>query len=72
MPSATLSVQQRFIPPTTSRFADRLDDLGPDDRLAAFQTGELTCADVAAWYVSYPEEVPTINGEFPWIAATLG
>ena len=71
MPSATLSVPQRHFGATTSGFGDRLDDLGPAGRLASFQAGELRAADVGAWYASYPEEVPLVNGEFPWIAATL-
>jgi hypothetical protein len=71
MPSAPLSVQQRLNPATPSAFRSRLDDLGPAGRLAAFQAAELSAADVGAWYASYPDEVPLINGEFPWIAATL-
>lgn len=47
----------------------RIDGLGPAGRLRAYRDGELSAADVAIWVGLYPEEVPTINDEFEWIAA---
>lgn len=69
--TATIDVNTGIVLPRTSPRAERLDQLGPAGRLADFEAGKLTAADVATWYARYPEEVPTINGEFPWIAATL-
>lgn len=65
MPSTIQVHRSRASEPSSPRFADRLDDLGPELRRAAFDAGKLTAADVAAWFASYPEEVPTVNGEFP-------
>lgn len=71
MTSASLDTSQGIVLPNPSPRAGRLDRLGVAGRLAAFETGDLSAADVATWYARYPNEVPTINGEFPWIAATL-
>jgi hypothetical protein len=56
---------------TTTPFANLVNDLGPDGQPAAYLAGDLSRAGVAVWHVSYPDEVPLINEEFPWIAATL-
>ena len=51
--------------------AARLDQLGAAGRLAAYRAGDLDQPDVATWLARYPDEVPTVNGEFEWIVATL-
>jgi hypothetical protein len=38
-------------------------------RLAAAASFER--AELAAWAANYPEEVPLVNGELPWIALRL-
>lgn len=43
--------------------------LGSTGRLRAYRAGQLSAADVAIWVGLYPQEVPTINGEFEWLAA---
>ncbi|MGD9734955.1 MAG: hypothetical protein AB7V58_05005 [Solirubrobacterales bacterium] len=45
--------------------------MGPDRRRAAYEDGGLTRPELAVWAALWPEEVPLINGELPWIAATL-
>jgi hypothetical protein len=51
--------------------AARLDSFGSAGRLRAYRAGQLDAADVAVWFGLYPDEVPTVNDEFEWIAATL-
>jgi hypothetical protein len=43
----------------------------PEGRRLAFDRGELRRGEVLAWAARHPEEVPLINDELPWIAATL-
>jgi hypothetical protein len=49
----------------------RVARMTPESRLLAYEASELTRAELFAWAAMFPEEVPRINGEFPWIAATL-
>lgn len=70
-PTASLDAPAGIVLPKTSARAERLDRLGEYGRLSAYRFGGLTAADVATWYARYPDEVPTVNGEFEWIAATL-
>jgi hypothetical protein len=49
----------------------RIDEMTPEGRRLAFDRGELRRGEVLAWAARHPEEVPLINDEFPWIAATL-
>jgi hypothetical protein len=37
-------------------------------RVAAMRRGALTLEQLAAWSARHPEQVPTVNGEFEWIA----
>lgn len=43
----------------------------PEDRLLAYRQGELPRHELAGWAARYPEEIPLVNGELPWIAANL-
>jgi hypothetical protein len=43
----------------------------PEGRIVAYADGRLNRAELTAWAARHPEEVPLINGELPWIAATL-
>lgn len=45
----------------------RLKRMGPSQRLWAYRTGRLTRHERAVWACRYPEEVPTVNGEFEWL-----
>lgn len=38
-------------------------------RIAAMRRGELTMSQLTHWASRFPEQVPTINGEFEFIAA---
>ena len=40
-------------------------------RREAYEAGELSVHELHVWAALYPEEVPLINGELPWIVATL-
>jgi hypothetical protein len=44
----------------------RIDEMTTESRRLAFDRGELRRGEAR-----HPEEVPLINDEFPWIAATL-
>lgn len=56
--------------PDLSR-VDRLTALGARGRLRAYERGELTSADLSAWAARYPDEPPTVNGEYAWIGLRL-
>jgi hypothetical protein len=43
----------------------------PEQRVAAMRRGDLTYEQLAAWSARHPEQVPTVHGEFEWIAAKL-
>jgi hypothetical protein len=45
--------------------------LGPSKRFAEFEAGNLSRAELFAWAARYPEEVPLVNGELPWIGLRL-
>ncbi|HVX32142.1 MAG TPA: hypothetical protein VHA80_03295 [Solirubrobacterales bacterium] len=55
--------------PTTTDARRRLAALGVDGRTTAYEEGRLTGEELYAWAALYPEEVPLINDELPWIAA---
>jgi len=57
--------------PTVAPPPVRIHSMTPERRLAAFAEGELRRAELAAWAALYPEEIPLVNGELPWIVATL-
>ena len=40
------------------------------ERIAAMRRGDLTVEQLAAWTARHPDQVPLVNGEFEWIAAT--
>jgi len=40
----------------------------PHQRVAAMYAGRLTLAECLAWAARYPDEPPTINGEWAFIA----
>ncbi len=51
--------------------AERIDALGPSGRYRAYQHGLLSRRELFTWAARYPDEVPLVNGELPWIALTL-
>jgi hypothetical protein len=51
--------------------AERLDAMGTTRRFAAYLSGELSRHELHVWVALWPEEVPLINGELPWIIASL-
>jgi hypothetical protein len=55
--------------PITPRVPERLDAMGHARRLAAYEGGRLSLAELHVWAALWPEEVPLVNGELPWIVA---
>lgn len=68
MPSTT-PVTPQFCPDLSR--AHRLDALGADGRLRAYERGDLTPADLPIWAARYPDEPPRVNGEYAWIGLRL-
>ena len=64
-----------IIPLTASRrrraFLRRLAAMTATERRQAFESGRFSRGERALWASSYPDEVPLINGELPWIALGL-
>ena len=48
-------------------FVARLARMRPEQRIAASRNGGFTRHERAVWACRYPDEVPTINGEFEWL-----
>lgn len=53
------------------RPSDRLVAMTAERRRIAYERRELTRAELFAWARLFPEEVPLVDGELPWIAAML-
>jgi hypothetical protein len=67
MPSPTLAV-----PRSSDRdFLIHLAGLTPERRLAGYQAGLLTRHQLSLWATHFPDEIPLVNGELPWIALGL-
>lgn len=71
MPTAALSTFQADHAACRSDRVAHLDRLGTDQRLAHYYAGRFDQAELWAWAARYPEEVPTVNGEFEWIGLRL-
>jgi hypothetical protein len=71
MSSATVSRRRAFQSPGSSAGGVRLAALGPSKRLEEFEAGNLSRAELFTWAARYPEEVPLVNGELPWIGLRL-
>jgi hypothetical protein len=50
---------------------ERILAMSPAARLDAYEHGALTRHELDTWASLFPEEVPLVNGELPWIVATL-
>lgn len=51
--------------------AERLHAMGSERRTAAYISSDLDRHELHVWAALWPEEVPLVNGELPWIVATL-
>jgi hypothetical protein len=49
----------------------RLAAMTAEGRQLAYESGELTRPELFAWAALFPDEVPLVDGELPWIVATL-
>lgn len=47
---------------------ERLAAMTPEGRQLAYEEGGFSRAERSAWAAMFPEEVPTVNDELPWIA----
>jgi len=45
--------------------------LSPERRLAEYRAGRFSHHQLTLWAQAFPEEVPLVNGELPWIALGL-
>jgi hypothetical protein len=48
-------------------FVARLAQMSPRQRIEAARNGGFTRHERAVWACRYPNEAPTINGEFEWL-----
>jgi hypothetical protein len=71
MSSAIISRRRASNGAGSSGSGVRLAALGPWRRLEEFEAGNLSRAELFAWAARYPEEVPLVNGELPWIGLQL-
>jgi len=53
------------------RTPEQIDRLGPAARLSLYRSRELTREECVIWAARFPDEVPLLNGELPWIALTM-
>jgi hypothetical protein len=56
------------VPPSTRERREWLWRMTAEQRVAAMHAGELSLADCLAWAARFPDEPPTINGEWAFIA----
>jgi hypothetical protein len=54
--------------PTLAEQREALWRMSPAERVAAVYRGDLTLYQCLAWAARYPEQVPTLNGEWWFIA----
>jgi hypothetical protein len=57
--------------PAGRSLSERMERMGPKGRSRAYWDGVLSRRELFAWAALYPEEVPLVNGELPWIALGL-
>ena len=57
--------------PIPNPASERLAAMGPVRRRSAYEDGRLTLGELHVWAAIWPGEVPLVNGELPWIVATL-
>jgi hypothetical protein len=67
MPSPTIAVPRR----SDRVFLAQLSGLTRERRLADYRAGLYTRHQLSLWATNFPEEVPLVNGELPWIALGL-
>lgn len=60
-----------LVSPIRERPPEHLAEMGAHRRLLAYQRGEMNRAELHSWAALYPDEVPLVNGELPWIAVDL-
>jgi hypothetical protein len=64
-----------IIPLTASRrrraFLRRLASMSAAERRETFESGRMSRPERALWAATYPDDVPLVNDELPWIALGL-
>lgn len=67
MPTSTIAV-----PRCSDRdFLSHLCGLTRERRLAEYRAGLYTRHQLSLWATNFPDEIPLVNGELPWIALGL-
>ena len=56
------------VDPTRAELQEALWRMTAAERVAAMYRGDLTLSQCLAWAARYPDEVPTLNGEWWFIA----
>jgi hypothetical protein len=54
-------------PSSEDAFGARLAQMSTRQRIEVSRNGGFTRHERAVWACRYPEEVPTVNGEFEWL-----
>jgi hypothetical protein len=67
MPATVISLSRS----SDREFLARLSTLTPERRLADYRAGLFTRHQLSLWARGFPEEIPLINDELPWIALGL-
>ncbi len=69
--AATASSAVALPSPSLEQRRAALGRMTPAQRLAAYRRGELTFQQCCSWAARWPAEVPTVNGEYEWIALAM-
>jgi hypothetical protein len=67
MPSPTIDLPGRL----DRDFLAHLRGLTREARLSDYRAGLMSRHQLSLWATHYPDEVPTVNGELPWISLAL-
>ena len=67
MPCPTIAVPRS----SDREFLLNLAALTRERRLAEYRAGLFSRHQLSLWATQYPQEVPLVNGELPWIALGL-
>jgi hypothetical protein len=65
--AATLGSNGRTLRPDDDAVVIRLAQMSTRQRIEASRSGRFSRHERAVWASRYPDEVPTVNGEFEWL-----
>ncbi|MGA8744590.1 MAG: hypothetical protein WB507_01850 [Solirubrobacterales bacterium] len=67
MPSSAIAVARS----SDREFLIHLSDMTRERRLADYRAGLFSRHQLSLWAAQYPDEVPLVNDELPWITLAL-